>query len=867
MAMTKKRVSKVQVEFPVSYFEKNVTFNSDKTVWAVYELESYVYDHLSEQRRIDILLNQTAFLSYLTHSFQILWLPEIHNIADHHQRLKERVRGPIKEWTLDAVDETVKYLEDYYYGSKSTNNANYRAYLLVKLPKRDESDVFERLNGFWDTTKQMVLEPKRFLETIAGLEDAEIYQHEFDAYLRKETQIFTRLSRRLKIKRGTPMTIEWLIKRNFWWGLAEPALRSTQKKPWSPKKRKGLRSKLETLLYDSREVLTLTECDVNTKHPRRIQLTQLDNGEEKQIYHTYLTVSSLPEHMDMPGNEWLYSATSLPFPVQMCVKVDVLEHRDTLKNLSKKKKDIEGQIENIQEAGDSIPRDLSEKQERADLLETETKKRKNPTFVTHVSFGLCDTDWNALKNNIKILQDHYRDNGNIHVEVPSGDQWLLFNDFLPGSPIYVADYLQRIPPETLASGMVGATQELGDNTGFYIGTTGPLHRPVYFDPRHASQINRSPSITVTGDLGGGKSVISNFLAVMNAYHGGKSLIFDPKGERGNWIEDLPELSGHVHVATLSSSEEDRGKLDPFIMLEDIESAKEAAVEILAYLSATKTNSVEYSYISQAVQRVGKKEQPYLGQCIEVLYEIGKQRDPAFMVAEILDSFKSLSFAKLLFGHPDSNTLRMDALINILQVQNLKMPSPQKSQENYSLDEKMSVALMFAMARFAHQFIFHNRNVFKYIPIDEAWAILSTEAGKSLADLIIRTGRSLFGGAILITQNATDVAGDLAGNIGVKFAFRSADTKKIKDTLFYFGMEHTPENLDLIKNLENGQCLMQDIYGRVGVLDVDVTFMHLIECFNTTPTEEQANHENSSDEDPLWEEFNQFLEEAAVGEEG
>jgi hypothetical protein len=865
----KTKKSKINIEFPIVYFEQNLIFNHDKTVWAIYQLESFVYDHLSEQQKIDRLITQTSLLTLLTDRFHILWLPRTHDITEHNERLKERLNGPMKKWGKKYIDTMDSYLNNNYNAVDGSNNADFGAYLAVYLPKSDSKDLVEQVESLASEIKKMILHPKRFIENMAGINEPEIFEHEFQAYNVKERQIYDRLSRKMKVKRASQGDIEWLIKRNFWWGIADPVLRSIDEDGWNPKKSKGERGGLSTFLYDSRQVLTLTEGDIDASHPRRMKITQLHDGEDKQVYHAYLSLSELPESMEMPGSEWLYSAATLPFPVEMSIKVDVLEARDALKKLAKKKMDIEGQVKNIHEAGASVPLDLQEKQERAMYLEDNYKKNKNPTFITHITFGIYHTDLNMLKSNIRIIQDHYRDFGNIHIELPAGDQWLLFNDFIPGSPRYVSDYIQRIPPETLASGMVGATQELGDGKGLYIGTTGRLDHPVYFDPGHASQINRSPSITVTGTLGGGKSVTANLLAYQNgAVLGGKSLIFDPKGERTNWPHDLPELEGQIQVATLSSAKEDMGKLDPFVMLEDIETAKEAAVEILAYLSSTKTNSAEYSYISRAVHQVAAMEKPYLAKCVEVLFEMGKDRPQAHQLAEILESFETLSFAKLLFGTGGENTIQMDYAINILQVQNLRMPSPDKLPENYSLDEKMSVALMFAIARFAHKFIYHNRSIMKFVLMDEAWALLGTQAGKALADMVVRTGRSLNGGAIFVTQNATDVAGDLAGNIGVKFAFRDSDRAKIEKTLTYFGLEITQENLDMIKNLDNGQCLMQDIYGRVGLVRIDVVFQHLFDCFDTRPPQENEAKEELEEENEfsVLGRFAEYQAQVAAGEE-
>ncbi|MGV2967280.1 ATP-binding protein [Paenibacillus sp. AGC30] len=860
-----KKPSKVKIEFPIAYFEQNLIFNHNKEVWAIYELNPYIYDHLSDQQKIDRLITQTASLGMLTDKFHILWLPKTHDIHQHHERLRQkRVSGPLKKNSIGIIHQMEDYLSSNYNSVEGVNNADYKAFLVVYLPKSDAKDLVDQLGSMVTEMKKLVLHPKRAIENLSGLNEPEIFEHEFQSYQVKERQIFDRLSRRMKVKRGTEQTTEWLIKRNFWWGIADPPLRSTENENWSPKKTKGKKAGKPSFFYDSRQVLTLTEADIDTSHPRRVGITQLHEGTDKQIYHAYLALSELPDNLDMPGSEWLYSAATLPFPVSMSIKVDVLEARDALKKLARKRMDIDNQVKNIQEANASVPMDLQEKQENAMYLEDEYKKRKNPTFITHVTYGLYHTNLDLLKSNVSILQDHYRDFGNIHVELPSGDQWLLFNDFIPGSPRYVSDYIQRIPPEMLASGMVGATQELGDGKGLYIGTTGPLDRPVYLDPANASQENRSPSMSLTGTLGGGKSMAANLLGYQNAaVLGGKTLIFDPKGERSNWPEDLPELAGQIQVATLSSAKQDMGKLDPFVMLDDIETAKEAGVEILAYLSSTKTNSVEYSYISQAVNKVANGPEPYLAKAIPVLYEMGLTRPPAKVLAEILESFETLSFAKLLFGTGGEATIKLDYAINILQIQNLKMPSPEKSPDNYSLDEKMSVALMFAIARFAHKFIYHNISIFKFVLMDEAWALLGTQAGKALADMIVRTGRSLNGGAVFITQNATDMAGDLAGNIGIKFAFRDQDNTKIKNTLSYFGLEHTQQNIDMIKNLENGQCLMQDLYGRIGLVYIDVVFQHLFDCFDTRPPAESdaaVNEENEENEFSVLQNFQNYYEE-------
>ena len=66
----------------------------------------------------------------------------------------------------------------------------------------------------------------------------------------------------------------------------------------------------------------------------------------------------------------------------------------------------------------------------------------------------------------------------------------------------------------------------------------------------------------------------------------------------------------------------------------------------------------------------------------------------------------------------------------------------------------------------------------------------------------------------VTQNAADLADEsLKNNIGLKFAFRSTDIVEIKKTLEFFGLDPEDEgNQKRLRNLENGQCLMQAYTG-------------------------------------------------------
>ena len=109
-------------------------------------------------------------------------------------------------------------------------------------------------------------------------------------------------------------------------------------------------------------------------------------------------------------------------------------------------------------------------------------------------------------------------------------------------------------------------------------------------------------------------------------------------------------------------------------------------------------------------------------------------------------------------------------------------------------------------------------------------------GKTLANKLVRAGRAMNAAVYFVTQNAADLADEsLKNNIGLKFAFRSTDIVEIKKTLEFFGLDPEDEgNQKRLRNLENGQCLMQDLYGHVGVVQFHPVFADFLHGFDTKP---------------------------------
>ena len=81
---------------------------------------------------------------------------------------------------------------------------------------------------------------------------------------------------------------------------------------------------------------------------------------------------------------------------------------------------------------------------------------------------------------------------------------------------------------------------------------------------------------------------------------------------------------------------------------------------------------------------------------------------------------------------------------------------------------------------------------------------------------------------------------MKNNIGLKFAFRSTDQEEIKNILKFFGLDSEDErNQKAIENLENGECLFQDLYGRIGIIYLDVVHQWIFSVFDTRPPQREA----------------------------
>jgi len=238
---------------------------------------------------------------------------------------------------------------------------------------------------------------------------------------------------------------------------------------------------------------------------------------------------------------------------------------------------------------------------------------------------------------------------------------------------------------------------------------------------------------------------------------------------------------------------------------------------------------------EAINKVSQLERPGLLCVADELRAM--DTETSYQIAAHIESLSNTGYACLLFSRGDTQkTINLDSKLNIIQVAGLPMPDASLPTSEYVASDLVSVAILMVISSFSLDFIHSDRSVYKVVDLDEAWAFLQMRQGKSLSMRLAKAGRSMNAGVYFVTQNTADLLDEQLKNlIGLRFAFNSTDANEVRNILKFMGVEPEDEgNQKAVMGLKIGQCLMRDIYGRVGVVEIHPVFGRLLTAFNTKP---------------------------------
>ena len=807
--------------FPIKYIDNNLVWNKDNEVFAYYELIPYNYSFLSPEQKY---LVHDSFRQLIAqsregkiHALQIATESSIRSIQEQSKKL---VTGKLREVAIQKIDDQTEALVSMI----GDNQVDYRFFLGFKLMvTEDEVNLKNIKKSVFLTFREFLNEVRHTLMN----DFVSMSNDEINRYVKMEKLLENKISRRFKIRRLEAKDFAYLMEHLY----GRDGIAYEDYVYPLPKRK----LKRETLIkyYD---LIRPTRCVVEESQ-RYLRLEH----EDSESYVSYFTVNAIVGELDFPSSEIFYfQQQQFTFPVDTSMNVEIVGNKKALTTVRNKKKELKDLDNHAYQAGNETSSNVVEALDSVDELETDLDQSKESMYKLSYVIRVSAPDLDELKRRCDEVKDFY-DDLNVKLVRPAGDMMGLHGEFLPASKRYINDYIQYVKSDFLAGLGFGATQMLGENTGIYIGYSVDTGRNVYLQPSLASQgvkgtVTNALASAFVGSLGGGKSFCNNLLVYYSVLFGGQAVILDPKSERGNWKETLPEIAHEINIVNLTSDKENAGLLDPFVIMKDKEDGATLAKEILTFLTGISTRDGDkFPVLISAISKVSESEHRGL---LNVITELRKENTPiSNHIANHIDSFTNYDFAHLLFSDGTAkNTISLDNQLNIIQVADLVLPDKDTTFDEYTTIELLSVAMLIVISTFALDFIHSDRSIFKIVDLDEAWAFLNVAQGETLSNKLVRAGRAMNAGVYFVTQSSGDVSKEsLKNNIGLKFAFRSTDTNEIKQTLAFFGLDSEDENNQKrLRDLENGQCLMQDLYGRVGVVQIHPVFVELLHAFDTRP---------------------------------
>ncbi|EAF2586312.1 ATP/GTP-binding protein [Listeria monocytogenes] len=809
------------MKYPIKYIENNLVFNHDGECFSYYELIPYNYSFLSPEEKFQV---HDSFRQLIAQNrdgkIHGLQLSTESSIRATQERSKNELTGKLKEVATKKIDEQTEALVEMI----GDNQVDYRFFIGFKLSLNDQEVSIKNVsNEFWISLQDFFHDVNhKLMGDFVSMSNDEI-----DRFSKMEHLLENKISKRFKIRRASKDDFGYIIE-HIYGQTGTPYEEYSYHLPTKKLKKETLVKR-----YD---LLKPTRCLIE-ENQRYLKI----ENEDETTYAAYFTINSVIGELGFPNSEiFYYQQQQFSFPIDTSMNVEIVTNKKALSTVRNKKKELKDLDNHAFESNNETSSNVVDALDSVDELESTLNQTKESMYKLSYVVRVSASDPDELKRRCNEVKDFY-DDFSIKLVRPFGDMLGLHGEFIPASKRYINDYIQYVTSDFLAGLGFGATQMLGETEGIYVGYNLDTGRNVYLKPSLASQgvkgsITNALASAFIGSLGGGKSFSNNMLVYYAVLFGGQAVIVDPKAERGNWKETLPDIAHEINIVNLTSEEINKGLLDPYVILKRPKDSESLAIDILTFLTGISSRDGEkFPVLRKAIRRVTKSKTRGL---LLVLDELRKE-DTVISnhIADHIESFTDYDFAHLLFSDGTvGQSISLDKQLNIIQVADLVLPDAETGFEEYTTMELLSVAMLIVISTFALDFIHSDRSIFKIVDLDEAWSFLQVAQGKTLSMKLVRAGRAMNAGVYFVTQNADDLLDEkLKNNLGLKFAFRSTDINEIKKTLEFFGIDKEDEgNQKRLRDLENGQCLLSDLYGRVGVIQFHPIFEELLHAFDTRP---------------------------------
>jgi hypothetical protein len=669
------------------------------------------------------------------------------------------------------------------------------------------------------------------INKIAGVKDKYLSDKEYNFWNARANNFRNSLySSRARMQPVTAGEIAFMIRKNFFPEMPVPSLNDLNignDNAWG-----------------EGELSALVDAEVEN-YSKFLKITQFINGKPVIGYRATLCFSKFPEIMLFPEREpWIHYAGMTGFPVGFYSRFNIEPSRKVSKEVGKKMKEVRDQAYNQTGAGGDVTMDVMENLQLGEQLDYALKKDNTPWVFGRHRLVVEASSEEELREKVQIVIDHYKAM-DILVVWPTGDQMALLLESMPSDRVRVKSYHQNQELSIIGAGVPAGSGSTGDqimykNDGTPLGWVGPylgyttsrVQEPVFLSVHSAIAKNNPPGLVITGSPGGGKSFTAFTLTYQMALAGIWTIYIDPKGD----ALPMANLPGMEESKVFDLRQGNDGMLDPFSIGQSDSEKVGLALETIGLFMGgqSKISPQQNVQLSTILKRVASQPNPSLNKVVDEL--MAADNDDAKGLGATLDLIRDLPFARLCFAEKVGEALRPDEGLTIVTLLGLDLPSSVTPPESYSNSNKLAVAVMYLLASFTRELMMSlNKSHPKAIVIDEAWAITSTPQGAKLIFEVARMGRSLNTGLILVSQNAGDFLGEgVTNSIATKLAFRAKQPEEIENVLRFFNLEPHEGNKDVIRELRNGECIIQDVDGRIAIVQVDGWNQEMNYAFETNP---------------------------------
>ena len=801
------------MSFPLRYAHGNLLLGPGGESAALFRLGMSTYPYLPTgdkwglQRRLQRLAHTIAA------DFS-LWRV---NRAYPAERYAEHTAGLLDERHQDPA-AWQSFLQGHQQRLRQLGSHVPEVYLAVSLAQGAPAGVGSGLIRGVDRVRRRV-------EELAGISDASpISGRELSELAASEQRVYERLRGVLPTRRARTVELQWLLRRAASRGVAEPDLEAH----WSPDalviEASGGGVAFQPLGHD------LARC-ANAAITER-QQTLIVDGEQGRSFQAMLAVGALADAPEFPGSaaEVLFAPLeAVGFPVDAALHARWVGNRQALAAVRRRIADVEHAYdEQVQGAAHGPSLLAGEDRVLAREYEAQLQAGGHPAMLyAQITLALGAANEEELERRVAVLREQY---GDVQLHRPAGLQHRLFLDHLPRPDGWLlsGDYTQQLTVEQFGAMVATATRTLGSVVGPYLGyaPTG-TPRPVRFDATQAPREDRASAVLLIGTLGSGKTVAAEGIEYAAERRGSLVVDFDPKPDHG--LHKLGELTDRLQVLELSGDPSQQGKLDPLaIGLDDLR--EELACSYLLELLPGPTGAWENA-VSRAVKETVREGSRSLLRVVELLLE--SDRAAAQEAGEALEVIRDFGLARLGFGDGQSTAVQAARPVTTIRMPGLSLPEPTASRETYTRAERVSVATLSLVAAYALRLISHDRSRHKVVGLDEIWFLLASPQGRQIINRLVRLGRAFNATLLLGTHRIADL-GDLSDLIGVVFVFGQDSDDAAAAALRFIGLEPTRELVGLVREFRAGRCLMRDLHGRVGEIQIDLVYPHLLQAFQTSP---------------------------------